>query len=111
MISEVPPGSLQLMWWLLIISLLYTRSAETSHFLSCTMASSDIAGFHTALPLHQLRFKKSWKQFLKAYMESGIIIYGTTQDSHDVMLRSVMQRLSDAGLELNWEKCTFSQSP
>ncbi|KAL1259102.1 hypothetical protein QQF64_009679 [Cirrhinus molitorella] len=42
-----------------------------------------------------------------------IIVYGTTQDTqdtHDTMLRTVMQRLSDAGLELNWEKCTFSQS-
>ncbi|KAI2643843.1 Retrovirus-related Pol polyprotein from transposon 17.6 [Labeo rohita] len=39
-----------------------------------------------------------------------IIMYGATQDSHDATLRSVMQRLSDAGLELNWEKCTFSQS-
>ncbi|KAL1277069.1 hypothetical protein QQF64_023742 [Cirrhinus molitorella] len=39
-----------------------------------------------------------------------IIVYGTTQDTHDTMLRTVMQRLTDAGLELNWEKCTFSQS-
>lgn len=33
-----------------------------------------------------------------------IIVYGVTQESH------VMQRLSDAGLQLNWDKCTFSQS-
>lgn len=30
-----------------------------------------------------------------------IIVYGATQESHDVTLRSVMQRLSDAGLQLN----------
>lgn len=39
-----------------------------------------------------------------------IIVYGATQESHDATLRSVMQRLSDAGLQLNWDKCTFSQS-
>lgn len=39
-----------------------------------------------------------------------IIVCGATQESHDATLRSVMKRLSDAGLQLNWEKCTFSQS-
>ncbi len=34
------------------------EECRTSQLLSRTMASSDIAGFRTALPLPQLRFKK-----------------------------------------------------
>ncbi len=60
-------------------------------------------------------FQKMMETILKGirgvrnYLDD-IIVYGPTQESHDATLRSVMQHLSDAALELNWEKCTFSQS-
>ena len=38
-----------------------------------------------------------------------ILVHGTTREEHDDRLRQVLQRLSDIGLTLNSEKCTFAQ--
>ena len=38
-----------------------------------------------------------------------ILVHGTTREEHDDRLRQVLQRLSDIGLTLNSEKCTFTQ--
>lgn len=46
---------------------------------------------------------------VRKYLDN-IIVYAATLESHDATLRSVMQRLLDAGLQLNLDKCTFSQS-
>ena len=38
-----------------------------------------------------------------------ILIYGNTQEEHDERLLAVLNRLEEAGLTLNREKCEFSQ--
>ena len=38
----------------------------------------------------------------------NILIYGNTQEEHDEQLLAVLNRLEEAGLTLNREKCEFS---
>ena len=38
-----------------------------------------------------------------------ILIYGNTQEEHDERLLAVLNRLEEAGLTLNREKCEFSR--
>ena len=39
-----------------------------------------------------------------------ILVHGTTREEHDERLRIVLQRLSNLGMTLNSEKCSFAQS-
>ena len=43
-------------------------------------------------------------------MMDDILIHGKTREEHDVHLRDVLNRLQDAGMTLNKEKCQFAQT-
>ena len=43
-------------------------------------------------------------------MMDDVLIHGRTPEEHDARLEKVLQRLQDAGLTLNLQKCQFSQS-
>ena len=43
-------------------------------------------------------------------MMDDVLIHGRTPEEHDARLEKVLQRLHDAGLTLNLQKCQFSQS-
>ena len=43
-------------------------------------------------------------------MIDDILVHGSTVEEHDDRLTKVLQRLEEAGLTLNREKCQFSQS-
>jgi len=36
-----------------------------------------------------------------------ILIFGSTDEEHDVRLRAVLDRLQQSNVTLNWEKCQF----
>ena len=40
----------------------------------------------------------------------GIVVYGCTEDDHDIRLDIILKKLSNAGITLNKEKCSFKQS-
>jgi hypothetical protein len=42
------------------------------------------------------------------YMDD-VLVFGATQAQHDVNLQNVLQRLKEMGLQLNQEKCVYSQ--
>ncbi|XP_014665850.1 PREDICTED: uncharacterized protein K02A2.6-like [Priapulus caudatus] len=42
-------------------------------------------------------------------MSDDIIVYGQTQESHDKNLKAVLERLEQANLKLNKDKCRFGQ--
>lgn len=46
---------------------------------------------------------------VKCYLDD-VIIYGPSQEEHDANLKAVMKRIQEAGLQLNKEKCLFSQT-
>ena len=43
-------------------------------------------------------------------MMDDVLVHGRTAEEHDERLVRVLQRLEQAGLTLNEEKCKFSQS-
>ena len=51
----------------------------------------------------------SWLKGVKCYLDY-VIIYGSSQEEHDTNLKAVMKRIQEAGLQLNKEKCLFSQT-